>query len=254
MHALAAVVLAAGKGKRIAHPTMPKVLLPLQGRPLVGYVLDAVCSLQPERLLVVVGFRGEQVAAWVRENYPQAEIVWQREQLGTGHAVLQAEPLLRDFPGDVLIVTGDTPLVRATTLREFVGWHRCAGGVLSVLSAWCPEPTGYGRLLRDEQGEVVRIVEESDATPAERQIREVNTGILLAQASVLFALLPQLSRQNAQQEYYVTDLLALCRQRGYRVGAWCAPDWDEFHGVNTWEDLERVERILERLSVSAVGK
>lgn len=253
MGALAAVVLAAGKGKRIAHPTLPKVLLPLRGRPVLAYVLEAVGALQPEHLFIVVGFRGEQVAAWVRAQEPRATIVWQGEQLGTGHAVMQTEPLLRDFPGDVLIVTGDTPLVRAETLREFVRQHRRAEVAVSVLSAQCPEPTGYGRLLRDEQGAVVRIIEESDATPAERQIREVNTGILLAQAPVLFALLPLLSRQNAQQEYYLTDVVALCRQYGYRLEAWCAPDWDEFHGINTWEDLARVERRLEQLSVGVGG-
>ncbi len=246
MEGIAAVVLAAGQGKRIGHPDIPKVLLPVQGRPLISYVLQAVCLLPPERLVVVVGFRGEQVATYIRERYPQAEVVWQHEQLGTGHAVLQTAPLLQSFPGDILIVAGDTPLLQVETLREFVQHHRSAGAAVSVLSARFPNPQGYGRIVRGESGELLRIVEDRDATAAERRISEVNTGVIVARASVLFSLLPLLSRQNAQREYYLTDIVALCRQRGHSVAAWSAPRWEEFQGVNTLQELELVEHLLQQ--------
>ncbi|MCS6966123.1 MAG: NTP transferase domain-containing protein [Candidatus Kapabacteria bacterium] len=253
MKPTAVVVLAAGKGKRIGHPELPKVLLPVWGRPLLAYVLDAVCVLQPRRLLVVVGFRGETVEAFVREWYPQAEIVWQPEQLGTGHAVLQTQPHVGGFHGDVLIVTGDTPLIQGETIAAFLAYHRHSGNVVSVLTTYVPEPTGYGRILRNGQGELIRIVEEHDAMVEERSIREVNTGIIAAQATILYELLPQLGRYNAQREYYLTDLVALCRQQGYPVGAYCAPQWEQFQGVNTLEELRRVEIFMAQFHAREVG-
>jgi|LJSS01.1.fsa_nt_gb UDP-N-acetylglucosamine diphosphorylase/glucosamine-1-phosphate N-acetyltransferase len=248
---LAAIVLAAGKGTRIGHPELPKVLLPLRGRPLLAYVLDAVTALQPERLLVVVGFRGDQVAAFVRTSFPQAELVWQLEQRGTGHAVAQTEPVLRDFTGDVLIVTGDTPFLRGDTLQAFVGFHRRHQYAVSVLTAHMPEPAGYGRIVRDAEGRLLRIVEDRDATDAERALTEVNTGIIAARAPLLFALLPLLQPHNAQREYYLTDIVTLCREQGYPVGGYCAEEWEQFLGINTLEDYHRAEQLVEQLP--AVG-
>lgn len=244
MEALAVVVLAAGKGKRIGHPELPKVLLPLRGRPLLHYVLESVRALQPERCIVVVGFRGEQVEAFLRHAFPEVEIVWQREQLGTGHAVLQTEPLLRHFSGTVLMVTGDTPLIEPETLRRFVEHHRHSGAAVSVLTALFPDPTGYGRILRNGQGKLLRIVEDRDATEAERAVQEVNTGILAAQAAVLYEVLPAVRPENAQREYYLTDLVELCHRRGMPVEAWMAERWEQFQGVNTLEELRQVEQLL----------
>ncbi|MEN3026180.1 MAG: NTP transferase domain-containing protein [Chlorobiota bacterium] len=245
MSGIAVVVLAAGKGKRIGDAGLPKVLLPLKGRPLLSYVLAAVLPLQPQRLVVVVGFRGEEVAAFLQQHCPQAEVVWQSEQLGTGHAVLQTRGVLEGFTGTVVILPGDVPLVQYETLRVFVDFHLRVGNAVTVLTTQVPQPTGYGRILRDVTGRIVRIVEERDATPQEREIREVNTGIIAAQAPMLFRLLPRLSRQNAQQEYYLTDIVALCRDEEQPVGAWCAPRWQEFQGINTLAELAYAEELLE---------
>lgn len=243
---LAAVVLAAGKGKRIGHPSLPKALLPLEGRPLLEYVLLQLLHLPLQRVLVVVGFRGEQVVHFVREHFPAVETVWQTEQLGTGHAVWQTAPQLGNFPGDVLILPADVPLVQARSLQRLVQAHRDRGAVLSLLTTRMPEPSGYGRVIRDVSGGLLRIVEERDASPEERAVQEVNTGILLVCADWLYRLLPELRPQNAQQEYYITDIVALCRERGATVWAELVPEWEQFHGINTWEDFERVRLVLQR--------
>ncbi|GBD06265.1 Bifunctional protein GlmU [bacterium HR21] len=245
--AVAAVVLAAGKGKRIGHPHLPKALLPLDGRPLLDYVLSQLLHLSLQRVLVVVGFRGEQVVEYLREHFPAVESVWQAEQLGTGHAVWQTAPQLQGFPGDVLVLPADIPLVRAQSLEQLIRAHRTHGASVSVLTTRMPDPTGYGRIVRDPSGAFLRIVEERDASPEERALQEVNTGILLARAEWLYRLLPELRPENAQREYYLTDLVALCRHRGAPVWAELVPDWEQFQGVNTWEELERVAALLRQM-------
>ncbi len=216
---------------------------------MIEYVLRAVQQLPVERLLVVVGFRGEQVVEYVRRHAPSAECVWQDEQLGTGHAVWQTAPLLREFPGDVLMLPADVPLVQTQSLQQLLQAHRAHGAVLSVLTTRMPNPVGYGRIVRDASGALLRIVEESDATEQERSIPEVNTGILLARAEWLYRLLPQLQRRNAQQEYYLTDLVTLCCQHGLPVWAEVAPQWEQFQGVNTVEELERAAALLRKVSL-----
>ena len=245
---LAVVVLAAGQGKRIGHPLLPKVLLPLNGRPLLHYVLQTAQRLSPEALYVVVGFRGEMVEQYVRAHFQEAQLVWQREQRGTGHAVWQTAPMLEHFPGDVLVLPGDVPLVRAAVLQQLHHAHQAHRTVVSLLSTLMPEPRGYGRILRDAEGRLVGIVEERDATPQQRELREVNTGVLMAQAAWLYRLLPQLRPDNAQQEYYLTDVVALCVQHGLPVWAEQVPEWEQFQGVNTWEELERLQQLAKTVA------
>ena len=195
---LQVVVLAAGQGKRM-HSDLPKVVHPLAGRPLLAHVIGTARRLSPRRLCVVVG-HGADV---VRQRLADAEVEWatQEKQLGTGHAVMQALPHLEDG-GTVLVLYGDVPLIAEATLRSLVG--AAEGGRLVLLTQELDQPKGYGRIVR-EGGRVARIVEEKDATAAERAIREVNTGILAAPRAKLAEWLARLSNDNAQREYYLTD-------------------------------------------------
>jgi bifunctional UDP-N-acetylglucosamine pyrophosphorylase/glucosamine-1-phosphate N-acetyltransferase len=230
------VILAAGQGKRM-RSDLPKVLHPLAGRPLLAHVLSTAASLSPERLCVVVGHGG----AAVREGLPGADVAWveQSPQLGTGHAVMQALPKLPSG-GTVLVLYGDVPLIGAATLRALT--EAAAGGHLALLTQVLDEPRGYGRIVRDAGGRVTRIVEEKDATADERAIREVNTGILAVSRDRLAAWLSGLRNDNAQGEYYLTDIVAAAVAEGVPVEVrHPAAPW-ECLGVNSKAELAALER------------
>ncbi|HVC11582.1 MAG TPA: NTP transferase domain-containing protein, partial [Burkholderiales bacterium] len=233
------VVLAAGQGKRM-HSALPKVLHPLAGRPLLAHVLETAQTLRPERIVVVHGHGGDAVQA----AFPAAPLSWvdQSERLGTGHAVLQALPQISG-DADVLVLYGDVPLVRAETLGELV---RATRGGLAILTAEAPDPSGYGRIVRDARGRVARIVEQKDASPEELRLREVNVGFLCAPARRLSAWLARVGKRNAQGEYYLTDIIALAVAEGLEVAAVKAPDWLEVAGVNSKRELALLERALQR--------
>ena len=236
---LSIIVLAAGQGKRM-HSSLPKVLHPLAGRPLLAHVLQTAKSLGPARILVVHGHGGGDV----KSAFPDAGVGWveQAEQRGTGHAVMQALPLVP--PGDdVLVLYGDVPLIGADTLRQLVQAGR---GGLSILTAEAPDPTGYGRVVRDAQGHAIRIVEQRDAGAAELALREVNAGFLSAPAKRLAAWLASVRNHNAQQEYYLTDVVALAVSEGVKVAAVTAQDWAEVAGVNSKRELAALEREVQR--------
>jgi bifunctional UDP-N-acetylglucosamine pyrophosphorylase / glucosamine-1-phosphate N-acetyltransferase len=245
--ALAAVVLAAGQGKRMKSPRA-KVLHAVAGMPLVGHVLAAVKPLGVSPVVVVVGHDAEAVRGAVGD----ATIAVQRQQLGTGHAVLQAKKALAGFDGDVLVLCGDVPLLRTETIRELVRLHRRVGARATVLSAAVEDPTGYGRIVRgDDEGEL-RIVEDADASDEELAIHEINTGTYCFDARFLFQKLAKLGRNNAQGEYYLTDLV---EEAAEIRGAACVTleDGDEGHGVNTRTDLARIENLMqERLITRAM--
>lgn len=233
------VVLAAGQGKRM-HSALPKVLHPLAGRPLLAHVLDTALELAPERVVVVHGHGGEAV----RAAFAATPVSWveQGEQLGTGHAVSQALPLASKG-ADVLVLYGDVPLVRAQTLRPLV---EAARPGLAILTADAPDPTGYGRVVRDARGRVARIVEQRDAAPDELCLREVNVGFLCAPVKRLSDWLSRVGNRNAQGEYYLTDVVALAVGEGLEVAAVKAPDWAEVSGVNSKRELAALERTLQR--------
>ena len=234
---VAALILAAGKGTRFKSRT-PKVLHPLCGRPLLEYALAAAEVLAPQRLLVVVGNGAEQV----RESFAgRAEFVSQTEQRGTGHAVLQCQPQLEGFRGDVLILYGDTPLLRAETLERLVRHKAQTGADLALLSADVDVP---GIVIRDAEGGVARIVEAPDATPEELQIAERNTGVYIVGAALLWKLLAQVDDHNAQGEIYLTDIVELAVRERCRVEALCMEDAREAQGVNTRGQLAEAARIL----------
>jgi len=236
MTALQVVILAAGQGKRM-HSDLPKVAHPLAGRPLLAHVIDAARALSPQRLCIVVGHGAQAVRE--RVTAPGASWALQEKQLGTGHAVMQALPSL-DAGGTVLVLYGDVPLISVATLRSLV--DAASGGKLAILTQEIDNPKGYGRIVRDASGRVARIVEEKDATAAERAIREINTGIVAAPRERLEKWLARLSNANAQGEYYLTDIVAAAVADGVPVEVRQPAAAHECLGVNSKSDLAALER------------
>ena len=235
---LSVVILAAGQGRRM-NSDLPKVLQPLAGAPLLRHVVGTARALSPAAIHVVHGHGGERVRAALPD--PDLDWVLQAEQLGTGHAVRQALPRVPDGHR-VLVLYGDVPLVAAATLRRLVA--PAASGALALLTAEVPEPKGYGRIVRDSNGRIARIVEERDADAAQRAIREVNTGLLAAPAATLRRLLDGVRADNAQREYYLTDVVGLAVADGVAVDAIQAPSEIEVMGVNDKLQLAEAEAAL----------
>jgi bifunctional UDP-N-acetylglucosamine pyrophosphorylase/glucosamine-1-phosphate N-acetyltransferase len=237
---LAVVILAAGKGTRMKS-SMPKVLHPLAHKPLVQHVIDTARSLDPSQIVVVYGHGGDQV----REVVTDADLSWaeQAEQLGTGHAVQQAMPHIKEADR-VLVLYGDVPLTSAETLRELL---EQAGDGMGLLTINLGDPSGYGRIVRDDKGAVERIVEQKDANPDELAIQEVNTGIMVFPGEKLSGWLNGLSNNNAQGEYYLTDLLAMAVNDGVSIAVTQPEHQFEADGVNNKLQLAELERAYQRL-------
>ncbi len=247
---LAVAILAAGQGKRMGDPSRAKVLADLHGRPLLGYVLEQASTLAPSSIVVIVGHQRQAVADYVASVAPNATCVVQDQQLGTGHAVRQTESVITDPDTDVLILSGDVPLLRSTTLRSLLDRHRHFRAVATVLTTCVPDPTGYGRIVRDADGRLAGIIEHKDASDAERAIDEINSGVYVVRAKELFEALARIGNSNAQNEYYLTDIIGILRAEHYVVESWCAPSWEELHGINTVADLERAAEILSQREAS----
>jgi bifunctional UDP-N-acetylglucosamine pyrophosphorylase/glucosamine-1-phosphate N-acetyltransferase len=242
MDNLAVIILAAGKGKRM-RSGLVKVLHPLLGRPMLSYPLEVSLEhLQAEKTVVVVGHQAEQIQNAFSD--PRITFVQQNEQLGTGHAVLMTEPIIGDFKGTVLILSGDTPLITVKTLTEMVQHHQHEGAAITLLTAHREDPTGYGRVIRLSSGKVRKIVEEKDATKRERGVMEVNTGIYCMQAAFLFQVLGTVRSDNAQGEYYLPDIVEIARRKKQRVSTFPARDPVEVMGINTRAELAKAEEIL----------
>lgn len=239
---LAVLILAAGKGTRMKSGLV-KVLHPLMGQPLLAHVLNAARYLQPARTVVVVGHQAEKVEAAFPQPY--LTFVRQTEQLGTGHAVASAREALADFAGTVLILSGDVPLLSPQTMIDFLDAHRQARVPLSVLTVELPDPGMYGRVIRDGDGYLLRIVEARDATPEEKAICEINTGIYAVEAGLLFEAVSGLSTDNDQKEYYLTDMVAVARDKGLLAAAVMTSDPDELLGVNDRIDLAHATTVLQ---------
>ena len=242
---LAVVILAAGKGTRMKSE-LPKVLHPIAGRPMVQHVVDAAGALSPANTVIVYGHGGDRV----REAVTGGRLQWaeQAEQLGTGHAVTQALPHLDEDV--VLVLYGDVPLIQPDTLRRFVA--RVNDQTLALMTLELDDPSGYGRVVRDDQGRVTRIVEQKDASDAEKRLREINTGILACTRRFLNDSLPRLSNRNAQGEYYLTDLIAMAVDVGMEIAV-DQPDhpW-EVDGVNDRVQLARLERVYQGVRAEAL--
>jgi len=246
---VAAVILAAGLGKRM-QSTLPKVLHPLAGRPLVGHVLAAVQPLGVQPLLVV-GHQAAQVQAYAEQAFPGSQFALQAAQQGTGHAVMQAAPLLqgRLELAQVIVLAGDVPLISTVTLTALLETHRQSGAKLTVLTAQAPDPYGYGRIVRDVAGNVAAIVEEKEADAAQRAISEVNSGVFAYEAAWLWAHLPLLSPSPRTGEYYLTDLLAMAvAEGGAHALPLGLPGYYETQGINDRIQLAEAEgRVQETL-------
>ena len=240
MQETVAVILAAGKGTRMKS-ALPKVLHAVGGKSMLRHVMTAAEQAGAKRMLVVVGFGGDKVQA---EIGAAAEFVLQAEQLGTGHAMMQVQPVLAGFSGTLLLLCGDTPLLTGQALLDLVAAHQQSGAAATVLTAMPADATGYGRILRDESGQVLGIVEQKDATAEQKQIGEINTGIYCFEAAPLFAALAGLTCNNAQKEYYLTDVLAILAQAGQQVGAVEVADFQETLGINSRLQLAEAEKIL----------
>jgi UDP-N-acetylglucosamine diphosphorylase/glucosamine-1-phosphate N-acetyltransferase len=247
MKKIAVVILAAGKGKRMKSP-LPKVLHVLADKPLLAHVIDLAKGLNPERIIVVIGHGAEKVRQWsvVSGQWLQKKIefVEQREQLGTGHAVQQTEEALRDYDGNILILSGDVPLLWIDTVNKLIKLHINAGAVVTILTAKVDNPTGYGRLVRDKGGMAINIVEEKDASAEIKNIKEINSGIYCFKKDFLFGALKRIDKNNIQKEYYLTDVVGLAFKSSLKIETLIVEDPNEIMGINTQEELKKAERIV----------
>ena len=239
---LSTIILAAGKGTRMKSDLV-KVLHPLLGVPMLSYPIDlSLNGINSGKTIVVVGYQGEKI----RASFPDDRLTFvdQGDPLGTGHAVLCTENYLKGVKGVILVLYGDVPLLKADTLRKCIDTHKRNEGVITVMSAVLENPTGYGRIVKMDGGLVQRIVEEKDASPPEMAIKEVNTGIYCVDSPFLFEALKQVRADNAQGEYYLTDIVAIANQRKQKVYAFPVEDSTEVMGINTRVDLAKADEIL----------
>lgn len=236
------VVLAAGKGTRMKSK-LYKVLHKVCGKAMVEYVVDAARAVKPAKIITVVGTGAGDVEK-VLAN--QCSFALQEKQLGTGDAVLAAKAALENEEGATLVVTGDTPLFTSDTFNHLFAYHAQKGNAATVLTAEAPNPFGYGRIIRDDQGNVLRIVEQKDGTPDELKVKEINTGVFCFDNKKLFAALKHVDNDNAQGEYYLTDVLEILRHEGQRVGAYKMPDFSESLGVNDRIALAQATKIMQK--------
>ncbi len=250
-----AIILAAGKGTRMkSEAGMPKSAFPILKTPLVQYVINALKPLGVEEIVGVVGHSGEIVAD-ILEG--QAEVVWQKEQLGTGHAIMQAAPILKGKKGSTIVCCGDTPLLTSQTLGKLLQKHEDSGNDLTILTAVNENPKGYGRIILKE-GQVIAIREQKDCTPEEAKIQTINAGVYVFDNEKLFDNLGKLSNENAAHEYYLTDMVAVFNELGYKVGNLDADNFEETLGVNDRRQLAEAaaiirKRINDALMVSGVS-
>lgn len=236
------VIMAAGKGTRMKSET-PKVLHKIFEKPLLGYILDNVKNLTDENF-VIVGHHADEVKAFVDKNYKNSKCVLQSPQLGTGHAVSMVCPYLETFEGQVFILNGDIPLITERTLKKFIEFHNANNSDLTVMSTIFENPTNYGRIIRDENGNFKAIVEEKDTTDDEKKVKEVNAGIYLVNWAKIKSAFSHLKSNNAQGEYYLTDIVEWGKKQNLNVFAYILENSDEIFGINSRKHLAEAARIM----------
>ena len=251
-----AVILAAGKGTRMKSETTPKVLHQIMGKTLLGYVLDNVKNFVSEEY-VIVGHHAQEVENFVKSNYENAKTVLQSPQLGTGHAVSMVCPDLQNYDGLVLILCGDTPLVQEETLKKFVEYHKSQNSDITVMSTLFDNPTGYGRIIREQDNSLQCIVEEKDANPEQKAVKEVNAGIYCLNWGKIKDAFGQLKSNNAQGEYYLTDIISWGKTKSLKVNAYILENSDEIYGINSRLNLAQAAKMmnhrnLERYMINGV--
>ena len=237
-----AIILAAGKGTRMKSD-LPKVLHKVAGISMLEHVFRSVNAINPEKTVTVVGHKAELVEQVLAG---QTDFVRQTEQLGTGHAVMMAEPVLENLTGQTLVIAGDTPLITGESLKNLIDFHINHKNVATILTAEADNPFGYGRIVRNQHDEVLKIVEQKDASDFEQQIKEINTGTYVFDNARLFEALKNINTNNAQGEYYITDMIGIFRENGEKVGAYTLKDFDESLGVNDRVALATAESVMRR--------
>ncbi len=249
MSKISVVIMAAGLGKRMMNPGLPKVLVELENKPLLGYVIELALKLNSSQIVAIVGHHREMVIDYMNRHFPgKVEIAVQEQQLGTGHAVMMTKDNLAEFDGNVLILSGDVPLIKSSTLESFLRIHFSSLSDLSVLTTKAPNPKGYGRIVRSGDGIFERIVEEKDADDEIRAIDEINSGVYLCDNKLLFDCLEETSNQNAQNEYYLTNIIEIALKKGKGVNAFPVAEFEELQGINSPQDLKKAKQYLERIS------
>jgi len=239
-----AVILAAGKGTRLQSEgnTLPKVMRLAAGKPLLAHVLNALDFIPAKDCVIVVGYKQETVI----EAFPDYTFAVQREQLGTGHAVMAAFAQLEDYDGSLLVCCGDMPLIRRETYLALIDAHNASDNICTLLSGTSDLGLPYGRILRNDMGDFCGMVEDKDATPVQKQINELNSGVYVFDARALRSVLSELKSDNAQGEYYLTDAPVLLQKKGLKIGVCFRELGYEIIGVNTPEQLKQTEELLLR--------
>lgn len=243
---LATVILAAGKGKRMKNPDKSKVMFELNGKPLIEYVVDLALKINSDKIVLIVGHQKQSVINFINEKYSdnisRIKFAYQDEQLGTGHAIMQTYEAMKDFKGDVLILSGDVPLLKYETVERFIAFHNNNNFRASLLSAIFEDPFGYGRIIRDYENNFVDIREEKDSTEEEKKIKEINSGIYIIDNELLFEAIKTLKTDNAQGEYYLTDVFKYFRDKKIKIGAIPVENNIEICGINTIDQLKELEK------------
>ena len=238
------IILAAGKGTRMKSDT-PKVLHTIFDKPLLGYVIDAVnCTKLIDENFVIVGHQAEEVESYVKSNYENSKCILQTPQLGTGHAVSMALPFMNNYEGEVVILCGDTPLITSETLKEFIEFHKFQNSDLTVMSAFFENPANYGRIIRNTDGSVNSIVEEKDASPEQKAVKEINAGIYCINWGKIKAAFSELNTNNAQGEYYLTDIIKWGNENKLKVSAYTLKNNEEIFGINSKANLAEAYKLL----------
>lgn len=241
---LAVVILAAGLGKRMKSPDKPKVMFEICGKPMIQYVVELAMKVNPEKIIPIVGHHREQVISLIDNLFPDEEIQYavQHEQNGTGHAVMQTEELLKNFDGEVLILSGDVPMLKLETVQKLIAEHFENKNDATLLTTVFKNGAGYGRIVRDGNGNFSEIVEDKDATDEQKKINEINPAIYIVNSKVLFNALKQITPENNQKEYYLTDIFHFIKKD--KIGSVVTNDELEVTGVNSIEQLKEMEEVI----------
>ncbi|MFQ5787440.1 MAG: bifunctional UDP-N-acetylglucosamine diphosphorylase/glucosamine-1-phosphate N-acetyltransferase GlmU [Thermodesulfobacteriota bacterium] len=240
---ISVIVLAAGKGKRM-RSSLPKILHSILGQPIISYILESIKVISPQNTILVLGHGSNEVKKSL--NYEQIDCVIQKKQLGTGHAVYTTRRKLRNFNGTIVIINGDSPLISPGTLKKFINSHEKTNSMLSILTADVRNPHGYGRVIRNSMGQVVRIIEEKDANANQTNINEINSGVYCVESRFLWKALGQIDRSNDQKELYLTDIVEIASKGGKKVNVIVSKDSEEILGINNRVELSRVEEIIRK--------
>lgn len=240
---LSVIVLAAGKGKRMKSE-IPKVLHQILGRPMLYYVLSSACKLNPKKIFAVIGYKGKLVSSYIKSNFPAVKTIVQENQLGTAHAVSMLKEKKGDLGEDILVLPGDCPLISVNTLIKLVENRTASNSAACIITTVVPDPEGYGRIIKDKKGNIIKIVEETDASAVEKKISEVNSSFYCFDRNSLFGSIGEIGRKNNQKEYYLTDIIEVLIRNGEKVCCLKVTDYREIMGINDRTQLDMVEDIF----------